>query len=126
MANLCTEASGAVRGWQKGPRQTVGRYSPSRVQGGQASLNATAPPRPASEEGKCDLRVTQQPKYLLHQPLEFKEFSPEKILILEDVTQAQLTVLHNGTLETRNSKLISCQLGRIVLQIIVPSSFCGV
>lgn len=48
------------------------------------------------------LRVTPQPKNILHQPLEFKEFSPgeKKILILDSVIQAQLRVLQNGTSET--------------------------
>ena len=84
--HLHTEASGAIRGWGQGPPQAVGKCSSRRVRGGQAFFNVISPPRPASQEEKCDLRVTQQPKYLPHQSLEFREFSPErKILIVEDV-----------------------------------------
>ena len=67
--HLHTEASGAIRGWGQGPPQAVGKCSSRKVRGGQASFNVISPPRPASQEGKCDLRVTQQPKYLPHQSL---------------------------------------------------------
>lgn len=103
------EASGALRGWGQGPPQAsggqvVGKCCSRRVRGGQASFNVISPPRPASQEGKCDFRVTQHPTISTPsifgiQGIFSRKKNPD---IGGYVTQAQFSVQQNRTLEARD------------------------